>query len=183
MSGSDLDNYYQFLQELRSTSFGQSSIISAAVPLKPWRDASGNPSTNLSNFASQLDFIVILAYDIWTPLNATVGPGAPLYDSCAPSGDQRGSVNSSVNAWMAAGFSADKIVVGTPAYGYLYNVPTSSALSTDGTLVQYPAIDKSKPSPPGDPWTATAGPDACGNQAPAAGESACPEATSTKLTR
>lgn len=180
MSSDDIDNYLKLFQDMRNNAFWKNRIISAAVPPKPWRDASGNPSTNLSEFAKVLDHIEIQAYDIWTSANATVGPNSPIDDGCAPAGDQGGSVTSAVKAWMDAGFSADQILLGVPSYGHMYNVPNTTA---SGAIAPYPKIDKSKPAPPGDQWTDRAGVDECGNQIPAGGESACSEATSIKLTR
>lgn len=102
-------------------------------------------------------------YDIWGSWDTTVGPNAPLNDSCAAPENQQGSAVSAVKAWTTAGFPADKIILGVAAYGHSFHVNTSSALDASGKLVPYPPFDKSQ-QPAGDKWDSTAtGVDVCGN--------------------
>ena len=51
--------------------------------------------------------IAIMNYDIWGSWSNTVGPNAPLDDSCAAV--QAGSATSAVKAWTGAGFPASKV--------------------------------------------------------------------------
>jgi len=46
-------------------------------------------------------------YDVWGSFSASVGPNAPLDDSCAPT--KGGSATSAVKAWKAAGFPASQV--------------------------------------------------------------------------
>src|SRR5947208_3044218 len=102
-------------------------------------------------------------YDIWGSWDTTVGPNAPLNDSCAAPLNQQGSAVSAVKAWTTAGFPADKIILGVAAYGNSFHVNTSSALDAYGNLVPYPPFDKSQ-QPAGDKWNSTTtGVDVCGN--------------------
>ena len=46
-------------------------------------------------------------YDLWGPWSPTVGPNAPLFDSCAP--QPMGSAESAVKAWTGAKFPARQV--------------------------------------------------------------------------
>jgi len=48
-----------------------------------------------------------MAYDIWGSWTDTLGPNAPLEDSCAPS--PAGSGASAVKDWVTAGFPVDQV--------------------------------------------------------------------------
>jgi chitinase len=100
-------------------------------------------------------------YDIWGSWSPSVGPNAPLADSCAPS--PQGSAKSAVKAWTEAGFPIHKIVLGVPAYGHSYHVNPSNAYDSSGKLKPYVPFDKAQ-QPAGDKWDSTAvGVDQCGN--------------------
>ena len=102
-------------------------------------------------------------YDIWGSWSSSVGPNAPLDDSCASTGDQDGSAMSAVKAWSAAGFPAKQMILGVASYGHSFHVEKSSALDGSGNIQLYPPFDKSQ-QPAGDKWDGTAGGvDQCGN--------------------
>lgn len=108
-----------------------------------------------------------MVYDIWgswTP--SGVGPNAPLNDSCATTKD--GSAVSAVQAWTAAKFPADQIVLGVAAYGHSFFVSSTSANDSSGSLAAYPPFVASQ-QPHGDSWDSNAGVDQCGNPAPIGG--------------
>jgi chitinase len=109
--------------------------------------------------------VEIMNYDVWGSWSPTVGPNAPLNDSCAPV--QAGSAVSAVQAWSNSGMHPNQIVLGVPAYGHSFSVSTSAALS-GSTLVPYPTFDKAN-QPAGDSWDSPAGPDQCGNEQLAGG--------------
>jgi chitinase len=105
----------------------------------------------------------IMNYDIYGLWSATVGPNAPLNDSCAPATDQDGSAVSAVNAWTAAGFPSNQIILGVASYGHSSYVNQSSAIDASGNIQLYAQFDHSQ-TPPGDSWDSTAGgTDECGN--------------------
>jgi chitinase len=56
-SSSDVANFLLFLQALRQDPVGKGITMSAAVSIKPWMGADGNPSTDVSGFAAVLDYI------------------------------------------------------------------------------------------------------------------------------
>lgn len=64
VSPQDSANFLMFLQLLRSSLPGMARI-SAAVQTVPFADASGNPMTDVSGFASVLDWVLIMNYDTW----------------------------------------------------------------------------------------------------------------------
>lgn len=171
----DTPNFLSFLQELRTAE--PNITLSTATSIAPWNDASGQPSADLSEFAKVLDYVAIMNYDIWGSWSDSVGPNAPLDDTCAPAADQQGSAVSAVKLWTAAGIPANQLVLGVAGYGHSFDVSTSaafaatqdaSATSTSqpaGTtpLAAYPSFDKTH-QPFGDnrDADAPAGPDQCG---------------------
>lgn len=165
VSSDDTSNFLAFLKELRATSAGKNLILSAAVYTKPFADATGQPSSNLSEFGPVLDHITIMNYDTKSTPSTGAAPNAPLDDSCAPSGSQTGSARSSVGAWITAGIPANQIVLGVPAYGHSYIIPPSVALSGQGSdtavslFPPYTANNTRK----GDRWDGDGGLDVCGN--------------------
>jgi len=104
-STSDSTNFLSFLKTLKHHPKGP-KVITAAVGLQPFAAGSdGTPMTNVSEFADYLDHIAIMDYDVWGSFSPTVGPNAPLDDSC--SRIQAGSASSAVKAWTSAHFPAE----------------------------------------------------------------------------
>jgi chitinase len=170
ISPQDTSNFLLFLQELRTDPIGSNLTLSAATAITPFADTKGNPSADVSQFSEVLDYIVIMNYDIWGPWSDTVGPNAPLDDSCAPSYAQIGSATSSIKAWTAAGMPANQIVLGVPSYGYAFSVTPENAFipGSDSVLADYPPFNKTN-QPSGDKWDGQPGVDECGNHVGAGG--------------
>ena len=164
VSGADAANFLSFLQELRANPRGKKLILSAATSLSPFAGPDGNPLSDVSGFAAVLDWIAIMNYDVWGPWSSSVGPNAPLDDSCAAPENQDGSAISAVQAWNQAGIPLHQIVLGVAAYGHSFTVPKSDAFvsGSKNTLAAYPTFDASNP-PVGDSWDDGAGVDECGN--------------------
>jgi len=167
ISSKDSANFLLLLQELRSTKSTSHLILSAATSLTPFADSSGSPSTDVSGFAKVLDFIEVMNYDVWGSWTATVGPNAPLDDSCASQADRQGSAVSAVSAWTAAGMPPHQIVLGVASYGHSFSVSPSNAVA-NGNLALYASFNAGN-QPNGDPWDDAAGADQCGNQQPVGG--------------
>ncbi|KAL0580742.1 hypothetical protein V5O48_001300 [Marasmius crinis-equi] len=156
----DTNNFLLFLQELRKDSVGSKLVLSAATSVRPYQIT----QQPLSAFSEVLDFIAIMNYDIWGPWSPSVGPNAPLDDTCASSDKQDGSAVSAVKAWTSAGFPASQIVLGVAGYGHSFTVRPEDAFEADGvTLAAYPAFDASKHAS-GDSWDDPPGVDVCGVQ-------------------
>lgn len=92
-----------------------------------------------------IDFANLMTYDLHGPWDAYSDFNAPLYNKSIASPQYKISVDSSVNAWINAGFPKDKLVVGVPFYGYMYNVKTDAANGllqkhSDGKALSYSSI-------------------------------------------
>lgn len=57
-------------------------------------------------------------YD-YSDSSATPGPNAPFTNKCADTSQPGGNMVSAITSWTDAGFPADKILMGLPAYGYI----------------------------------------------------------------
>jgi chitinase len=120
ISSSDSPNYLLFLQLLRNT-LPANAKITAAVQVWPFAGTDGNPMRDVSAFAKIFDWITIMNYDVWgsaTKENPTPGPNAPLSDLCH-SLQPLANAYAAVNSWKNAGFPANKLALGTAAYGYI----------------------------------------------------------------
>jgi chitinase len=122
--------------------------------------------TDVSAFASVLDYVTIMNYDVFGPWSSTVGPNTPINDSCAPSvSDQQGSAVTALAAWTEAKFPASQILLGLATYAHSYSVAPSDAFTASGALALYPPFNKSNQPlgntdlPPGSPPSY----DQCGN--------------------
>ncbi|KAG6817892.1 hypothetical protein H0H87_001724 [Tephrocybe sp. NHM501043] len=164
ISSTDTVNFLSFLQLLRADPVGKSLILTAATAIAPFMNADGVPSSNVAGFAKVLNFIAVMNYDIWGPWSPTVGPNAPLKDSCATSANQAGSATTAVAKWTAAGIPHNQLLLGVPAYGHSFRVRKAQAFTSGSatTLTSYPQFDSSAP-PVGDSWDDAAGVDVCGN--------------------
>ncbi|KAI0634770.1 glycoside hydrolase [Trametes polyzona] len=164
ISDDDSQNFLSFLQALRADPAGQNLTLSAATGITPFNGPDGQPLSDVSDFAKVLDYIAIMNYDVWGSWSTSVGPNAPLNDTCASGADQQGSAVSAVNAWTKAGFPANQLVLGVASYGHSFKVDKAAALTADNTLAAYPAFDAAQ-QPLGDSWDAVApaGVDQCGN--------------------
>jgi len=157
VSSNDTSNFLSFLQALRADPVGSNITITASTPLTPWVGA-----TNVSDFADVLDWINVMNYDVWGSWDTTVGPNAPLNDTCAPAADQSGSAVSAVAKWTEAGMPSHQIVLGVASYGHSFLVESTAAFTSDGTaLAPYPAFNANE-QPLGDAWDSENSTDVCG---------------------
>ena len=164
MNKNDTANFLSFLQELRRHPLGHKLILSASTPVLPFSGPDGKPLSDVSGFAKVLDYIEIMNYDIWGPWSDTVGPNAPLNDTCATTQNQAGSAVSAVQKWHAAGFPLIQIVLGVPSYGHSFMVNKNDAFEPGSKtlLAPYPKFNSSA-HPKGDSWDGDTGVDMCGN--------------------
>ncbi|KIK53286.1 glycoside hydrolase family 18 protein [Collybiopsis luxurians FD-317 M1] len=168
-SPQDSANYLAYLKELRS-SLPKPYLITIAAGITPLPDASGNPLKDVSGFAQVLDFVALMVYDIWGSWSSSVGPNAPLNDTCAAPQNQQGSAVAAAKAWSKAGMPVNQLVLGVPAYGHSFLVQRENAFVSGSTtkLASYNRFDASA-YPKGDAWDSDAGVDVCGNNEPNGG--------------
>ncbi|KAG6836736.1 hypothetical protein H0H93_004142 [Arthromyces matolae] len=174
-SADDTQNFFDFIHELRAK-VGQDPLITLAVNLHPYYDSNGQPLTDVSPLVDDVSHIAIMAYDIFGPWVNTVGPNAPLDDSCAPAANRQGSALGAVQAWTKANFPANKastrplsctniqlrlkIVLGVPAYGHSFGVTPDLAV-VDNEITSFPTWSKIPQGPEDDP-SSLGKLDACG---------------------
>ena len=164
MNLGDTANFLLFLQELRQDPHGSKLILSASTPITPFAGPDGNPLSDVSGFAKVLDYIEIMNYDVWGSWSPTVGPNAPLNDTCAATQNRVGSAVSAVQTWHAAGFPLRQIVLGVASYGHSFKVNKTDAFEPGSMtlLAPYPRFNSSA-HPKGDSWDSSTGVDVCGN--------------------
>ncbi|MCX7772110.1 MAG: glycosyl hydrolase family 18 protein, partial [Clostridia bacterium] len=102
-------------------------------------------TVELPKLSQYVDFANIMAYDIHGNWDTYTDFNAPLYTSTDTSPQYKWSVDASVNAWLNAGFPANKLVMGVPFYGYKYSLTTTGnnglyQTYSSGSSVSYATI-------------------------------------------
>lgn len=95
---------------------GKHYILSFAGAAGTWYAA----KTELSELSKYVDYANIMTYDIHGTWETYTDFNAPLY-----SNSHSISVDFGVNSWINAGFPKNKIVMGVPFYGHIYNEVTN----------------------------------------------------------
>ncbi|KAF9354976.1 hypothetical protein BGX26_007137 [Mortierella sp. AD094] len=133
----DAANYLQLLKELRAQMDlefpTKHKYLTAAVRVQPFDDATGNPMSDVSAYVQYLDWISIMAYDIMGSWSNTTGGNAP-FNTPSPPGDPYSFVQA-INAWKAAGWPLNKMVVGTAFYGR--SLTTTVNMDTQNPITMY----------------------------------------------
>ena len=70
--------------------------------------------------AELVDHVFLMAYDFHGPWETRADFNAPLYATTDGPTRYRASVDGGVTAWLERGVPAEKLVLGMPLYGYLY---------------------------------------------------------------
>ncbi|KAJ3007320.1 UNVERIFIED_CONTAM: hypothetical protein HDU68_003578 [Siphonaria sp. JEL0065] len=131
----DTDNFLTALKALRAAL--PNKLITAAPPAYPWKDATGNPMKDASAFAQVFDFVNLMAYDLNGIWGTYTGASAPLVQDKGNLGTPQGNVKDAVDLWLAAGFPANKLVLGTAFYGH-YMSPVSPMTNNKDADVNVP---------------------------------------------
>ncbi|KAF9963146.1 hypothetical protein BGZ65_005581 [Modicella reniformis] len=115
----DTTNYLQLLKELRAQldlEFpNKRKLLTAAVRVQPFDDASGRPMRDVSAFVPYFDWISVMIYDITGSWSAATGPNAPFNTPSSPG--EPFSFIQAINAWKSAGWPVNKLVAGVAFYG------------------------------------------------------------------
>ncbi|KAI5481485.1 glycoside hydrolase family 18 protein [Pseudohyphozyma bogoriensis] len=117
VSPNDAANFQALLQLVRAAV--PKARLSMAAQVTGINGPDGNYLSSLSVYASTLDYVTVMAYDIFGFYSQTTGPNSPLY-SCLSSNPF--SVDSGVTYYQKAGFAPSQILIGFPAYAYAYSV-------------------------------------------------------------
>ncbi len=133
-SAADRGNLTAWVTELRQAlhTLGWPTSLSMAVPAGAW-------SGSRYDFVglSSLDWIGCMTYDFHGSWTAHAGHNAPLYSSAA---DPCGSVHDAVLYLLSQGVPRQKLLVGIPLYGRLFNATRLYGSSTGGTEVWYSQV-------------------------------------------
>ncbi len=73
-----------------------------------------------------VDYTNLMTYDFHGSWDTYTDFNAPLYNNSDPSPQYKESVDQAVNAYLKAGFPANKIIMGVPFYGYIYKAVTNT---------------------------------------------------------
>ena len=118
----DKQNFTLLLRELRQTLDRQGRQRGKRYILTVAGAVSGGYLNNIEPkaVAETVDHIFLMAYDLHGPWDSTADFNAPLYAPTDGPPRCRTSVNDGVSAWLAQGVPAEKLVLGMPLYGYIY---------------------------------------------------------------
>lgn len=118
----DKQNFTLLLRELRQALDRQGRRDGKAYVLTIAGAVDGGYLNNIEPqaVAEAVDHIFLMAYDLHGPWDSSADFNAPL---CTPSDGPpryRASVDDGVSAWLGRGVPAEKLVLGMPLYGYIY---------------------------------------------------------------
>ena len=99
------------LIDLREKQTNKKSVLTAALQAAP----SVYKNLDLVEIAKDIDWFHLMAYDFFGPNNEKVGFNAPLCSKWSVY-----SIDGALHRIMQQGLSPEKIVLGLPSYGYLY---------------------------------------------------------------
>ncbi|HXM97066.1 MAG TPA: glycoside hydrolase family 18 protein [Candidatus Dormibacteraeota bacterium] len=117
-SAADRKNFTALLAEFREQldELRPGLSLSIAAPAGSW----AYQFIELDKVQEYLNYVGLMTYDYDGPWNFTTGFVAPLYRSLKDP-DPSNNANASVEAYLAAGVKAEKLVMGVPFYGYEWN--------------------------------------------------------------
>jgi chitinase len=108
--------------DVRGAKEGKHYILSFAGAAGSWY----LKNVELQQLSQYVDYANLMTYDIHGTWDTTTDFNAPLYiDSQSYLPQYRTSVDSSVRDWLGAGFPRNKLVMGVPFYGILYQMPST----------------------------------------------------------
>ncbi|MGE5364063.1 MAG: glycosyl hydrolase family 18 protein [Bacteroidota bacterium] len=129
----DNANLVKLISEMR-TAFDAAGIqyISAALPSTDWQSG-----FNITALRDKMDWFGIMTYDFTGPWEAAAYFNSPLYSSS----QQSGSIDNSVKYFTGKGMPKNKLLIGTPFYGYNLKAkaPYAAHTKNEGVSIIYPA--------------------------------------------
>ena len=109
--------YLEFMQELRrlldlrKQTTGQESLLTVALQVIP----KVYENLPIAKVAQSIDWFNVMAYDFFGPFSGQIGFNAPICSSLS-----KYSIDGALQRIMKAGVSPEKMVLGLPLYGYVY---------------------------------------------------------------
>lgn len=118
----DKQNFTLLLRELRQALDRQGRRDGKAYVLTIAGAVDGGYLNNIEPqaVAETVDHIFLMAYDLHGPWDSSADFNAPLYTPSDGPPRYRASVDDGVSAWLGRGVPAEKLVLGMPLYGYIY---------------------------------------------------------------
>lgn len=118
----DKQNFTLLLRELRQALDRQGRRDGKAYVLTIAGAVDGSYLNNIEPqaVAETVDHIFLMAYDLHGPWDTSADFNAPLYTPSDGPPRYRASVDDGVSAWLGRGVPAEKLVLGMPLYGYIY---------------------------------------------------------------
>ncbi|KAI8461345.1 glycoside hydrolase superfamily [Phakopsora pachyrhizi] len=162
----DMANFGEFLSILRK--IWPKGIFSSAVPIGGFASDAGTliQAESLRKMIDSLDYVNVMAYDVFGSWSQSTGPNAPF--ASTSSGSVKGgaigaSVVDSVRILTDQGFKKSQIVVGIPGYGYSYTLASPELNTTNaGGVPSQLYQNKLAQCPPGGSTDGRPSVDICG---------------------
>ncbi|XP_055601031.1 chitinase-like protein 4 isoform X1 [Uranotaenia lowii] len=117
----DRETYIQLLSELRAALSPLGKILTASVA--PTNDYFLS-SYNVREMNNYLNFVNVMAFDLYTYMNFVTGHNAPINPSPSEisSTDRQFNMNAILTGWIEAGISPQKLVLGISANGHSFKL-------------------------------------------------------------
>lgn len=117
----DKQNFVRLLKELRRELKPKRFLLTAAVASTKFI---ADKSYDVPALNYLLDFVNVMTYDFYGPWMNIAGHHSPLYTT---KGDQKElSIESSIQYWLKAGISNEKLIMGVPTYARSFTLINGS---------------------------------------------------------
>lgn len=136
-------NYTLLMQALRlalnakSAQTGDSYFLTMAAPVTTWE----YNKLQLDQLEDHVDWFNLMTYDFRGPWSKKTGHNSAIYPMSSGTTDLQ-VCDAGVDAYLARGVPASKLVMGVPFYAYewfdVYNVPNNNGYQRDSTYVPGP---------------------------------------------
>ena len=132
----DRNNFRILVSELRQSlnSLTPHRFISIAAPSTGW----SGQWFDVAGMLNDLDWIGMMTYDFYGSWTAKAGPNAALYGSFSTNSE--GWVDYSATYYLGRGVSQEKLLIGIPLYGWVFNASSLYGTSTGATQASYASI-------------------------------------------
>ena len=159
----DVVNFGLLVKEIRAL-WPQASLT-AAFGIGGLIGRAGTPATAMETalLVQNLNYINLMAYDVYGAWAPTTGPLAPIRATCAPAAFGQ-SVETGVQIALKQGFKASQVILGIPGYAKRLELvsPKLVVQNVKGHLTEY-YQNHTSVTPPGGQFDDKPGKDICGN--------------------